>query len=173
MFKTQTVVNRATFASRLFCGFILTLAASAAFASVEVTATVDRNSLNPDDTLTLSVSVNSSDEVTAENPVMPALTDFEVLNQWTAQEARASFVSTPNGPQFKTVRTTRFNFSLQPKRQGTLTIGAVEVNVDGQSYNTKPITVKVAPGAGVQNQPRGRGQGGGGQAMPQLPGGTP
>ena len=145
---------------------IIGWSASVALASVDVTATVDRNSLNPDDTLTFSISINSSDEVTVNNPVIPPFTDFEVLNQWTAQEARASFVSTPNGPQFKTVRTTRFNYALQPKRQGTLTIGAVEVSVEGHSYNTKPISVKVAPGAGVQAQQ----QGGRGQPQ-QMPGG--
>lgn len=130
--------------------------ARAAAGGIEVTATVDRNALNPDDSLTLSISVTSDDEVTAGAPTLPNLADFEIVNEWTSQEARASFVSTPNGPQFKTVRTSRFNYMLRPKRQGTLNIGAAEVIVDGKSFFTKPISIKVAPGAGLQARPPGR-----------------
>jgi hypothetical protein len=127
---------------------------AAAAAAVSVTAGVDRNSLNPDDTLTLTVSVNSGDEVSLQQPTLPPINDFEVLNAWTSQEARASFVTTPNGPEFKTVRTMRFNYMLQPKHQGKLLIPGVEVVVDGKSFVTKPVSINVAPGAGVANQGR-------------------
>lgn len=141
-------------------------------ADVSVTATVDRNSLNPDDSLTLTVSVDATDEASVGQPTLPRLNDFEVLNEWTSQSQQASMVQTPQGPQFKKVYSLKYNFMLQPKRQGTLSIGAAEVVVDGKSHNTKPISIKVAPGAGMQARPsqgKGRpqqGRGGGGGAFP-------
>ena len=138
----------------------LVFSASFAFAETEVTAQVDRNALNPDDTLLLTVSISSSEDVAASDPELPALQDFEILNQWTGQEHRATMVTTPRGPQFKTVNRLNYNYMLQPKRQGNLLIGAVSVAVDGRTYNTKPITIKVAQGAGMQAPNRGR---------PQLP----
>jgi hypothetical protein len=118
-------------------------------ATAEVTATVDRNALNPGDTLTLNVSVVYSGDVSVGQPTLPTLSDFDVLNQWTSQETRATLVTTPSGPQFKTVKSTDYNFLLQPNRLGDLKIGGVEVVVDGKAHMTKPITVKVAKGAGA------------------------
>lgn len=136
-------------------------------AGAEVTATVDRNQLGPEDTLTFTVSVTSSEEVSVSQPTLPNLADFEVLNQWTSQEARANFVNTPNGPQFKTVRSMRYNYALQPKREGRLPIGASEVVVEGKTYLTKPITITVSKSAAGAPPPRR-----GGQNPNQLPGGV-
>ncbi len=132
-------------------------------ASVDVTANVDREGLNPGDTLTLTVSVTSNDDVNADSPNLPPLNDFEVINQWATQEARSNFITTPSGPQFQSVQTHRYNYMLQPKHQGTLSIPGVEMIVDGKRHVTKPISIKVAPGAGVasrqkQSQPQGFGQ---------------
>lgn len=148
------------FAWNWLAGALLIFVATFAFAAgnADVSATVDRNVLGPDDTFTLSVTVSSSDDVAASQPTLPPLSDFEILNEWSSQEARASIVSGPNGPQFKTTRTTRHNFMLQPKREGKLHIGTVEVVVDGRSYHTKPITVTVDPNAAPQQQ-AGGGQG--------------
>lgn len=146
-----------------FIALLLLFFTQAVVAAVDVTATVDRNELSPDDTLTYTISVSSADEVEFDKPEIPAFADFEVLNQWTGQEARASFVTTPGGPQFQTVRSVKFNFSLQPKKQGNLRIAAASVSVAGKKFVTKPISIKVAPGAG------GHSRGGGGRGGIQLP----
>ena len=151
-----------------FIASALVFASQIASAAVDVSATVDRDALNPGDTLTLTINVSSSEEVASAQPELPPLDDFEVLNTWTSQEARASFVSTPQGPQFQTVRATRYNFALQPKREGQLRIGAAEVTVDSRKYRTKPITIRVAQGAGAQ-APSRRGGGGSGGGGIQLP----
>lgn len=164
---TAIVPGLATFIAVIFASVL-------AFADVNVTGTVDRNSLNPDDTLTLTVSVDASDEVSVGQPTLSPMNDFEILNEWTSQSQQASMVSTPNGPQFRKVYSLRYNYMLQPKRQGNLAIGGVEVVVDGKSFRTKPIAVKVAPGAGAQSAPRGRGgqraqpPGGGGAFPPDI-----
>jgi hypothetical protein len=135
---------------------------------INVTASVDRNSLNPDDTLVLTIAIISSESMQAPpQPTLPPLNDFEVLHEWSTQSQQATMVSTPQGPQFKRINSWISNFQLQPKRQGTLTIGASEVVIDGRVYHTKPIGVKVAPGAGLQ-APSNRGR----QANPQGGGGA-
>lgn len=146
-----------------------------AYADVSVSSMVDRNALNPEDSLTLTIAIDTADEASVGQPTLPHLNDFEVLNEWTSQSQQASMVSTPQGPQFKKVFSLKYNFMLQPKRQGALAIGAVEVVVDGKTYNTKPISIRVAPGAGMQARPRagsqpqpgqGRGQGRGQALLP-------
>ncbi|HVK61762.1 MAG TPA: BatD family protein [Bdellovibrionales bacterium] len=129
----------------------------------EVSATVDRNALNPDDTLTYTITVTSAEEVAASQPTLPPLSDFEVLNEWTSQESSATLSNGPNGPEFKTIRNLRYNYMLQPKREGVLSIGASEVVAEGRTYNTRPITIRVGPGLGSQSPPRNQ--------RPQLPGG--
>ncbi len=151
--------------------FALTLVSlfftSVVYASdVTVSATVDRNALNPEDTLTLTVSVESSGGVDVEDPRLPSLDDFEILNQWTSHSQQASMIATPAGPQFKRVTIASYHYLLLPKREGDLRIGAVEVVVDGKAHLTKPIQVKVAPGAGVSAAPRPQMPGGGGAIPP-------
>ncbi len=155
---TKTGEMRAAIFGRWFLSLTLIfgglLGACVARAEITVSATVDRNALNPGDSLTLTVSVDATEEVSVGQPTLPSLTDFEVLNEWTAQSQQATMVSTPQGPQFRRVYSTKYNFLLQPKRQGELKIGAVEVVVDGRTHHSKAISIKVAPGAGMQARPR-------------------
>jgi hypothetical protein len=162
---TKTGKTRATSVLALV-GFLFFFFPVSLFAATEVTALVDRDTLSPNDTFTFTISVTSSEEVSVGQPEAPRFEDFEILNTWTGQEARASFVNTPNGPSFQTVRSTNYNFSLQPKKQGKLRLGSVQVEVDGRKYNTKPISITVAPGAGGAQHGRPRGGGGGGIQMP-------
>lgn len=127
-------------------------------AEVTVSATVDRDALSPEDTFTYTVSITSDEEVAVGEPELPELNDFEILQQWTGQEARASFVTTPQGPRFETVRVFRFNYMLLPKREGQFTIGSARIIIEGKSYLTKRITVRVEPGASAQARPRGGGR---------------
>jgi hypothetical protein len=154
----------------LFASVCLSGSATMAAASdVDVRATVDRTQLSPDDTFQLTVSVSSSGDVAPSQPTLPPINDFEILNEWTGTESRTSFVSGSGGMKRQTVQTTNYNFLLQPKREGTLSIGGVEVVVNGASHVTKPITLKVARGLGGQPGTRGqngRPGGGGGVQMP-------
>lgn len=124
---------------------------------LEVKATVDRRAVEPTDTIVLSVSVESEDEVEVQTPTLPPLNDFEVLTQWQAKEVRANLAQTPTGPQFKTVRRQVFNWQLSPKKLGALTIFPVEVVVQGRSIRTSALTVQVASGAGRGNVAKNRG----------------
>jgi hypothetical protein len=144
---------------------LLTLFMTATANAAEVTAIVDRNVLSPDDSVVLTVNIESEDEIDVSAVNLPSIKDFQVLNQWSSQEARASFVSTPQGSKFKTVRTFHYNYSLQPKREGTLNIGGVEVKIKDnhgeKTFVTKGISLKVGRGLGAPSgQQQGRGRGG-------------
>lgn len=161
----QRKIGESMKVSSLVLGILVFSLSFMARADVNVSATVDRNALNPDDTLTLTLTVDATEEVEVGQPNLPSLGDFEILNQWTGQSQRATMVQTAQGPQFQRQSVTQFNYMLMPKGQGQLKIGPAEVNVSGKTYRTKTIAVTVAPGAGVQAQPKaptrqhGRGQG--------------
>lgn len=149
----------------ILLGFSIVLIAAepvlAQAGNIEVKALLDRRAVEPSETVVLTVSVESQEEVEVQSPTLPPMSDFEVLNQWQAREMRANLVQTPTGPQFQSIRRVVFNYQLAPKRLGSLTVFPVEVVVNGRSYRTSALTLQVASGAG-----RARPQGGGG-ARPQ------
>ena len=165
----QTKIGK-TLALVVFTALALTsssaVLAAAGGNGVEVTATVDRNQLGPDDTFTFTVTVSSSEDVAVSQPTLPPINDFEILNEWHSQESHAVFEGSRKGVRRKIIQSTKYNFMLQPKREGTLSIGGVEVVIDGHSHVTRPIQIKVAAGLGG-SQSQGGGQNPGGQN--QLP----
>lgn len=123
--------------------------------NIEVKALLDRRAVEPSETVVLTVSVESQEEVEVQSPTLPPMSDFEVLNQWQAREMRANLVQTPTGPQFQSIRRVVFNYQLAPKRLGSLTVFPVEVVVNGRSYRTSALTLQVASGAGRARPPGG------------------
>lgn len=123
---------------------------------VQVQATVDRNEMGMGDTLTLSISVSSKDDVEVQEPRIPSLNGFELVNSWNSSSTSSRLVQGPGGMQFETQRRQDFNFMLTPQRQGTLTIPGFEIIVNGNKHETKPIRVQVsAQGSGAAQAPRG------------------
>ncbi|PIS09894.1 MAG: protein BatD [Bdellovibrio sp. CG10_big_fil_rev_8_21_14_0_10_47_8] len=121
-------------------------------AAVTVQSTVDRNELGLGDTVTLSVSVGSSESVDVQEPRIPNIAGFDLVNSWNASSTSSRLVQGNGGMQFETVRRQDFNYMLTPQKAGTLTIPGFEVVVEGKTYTTKPIAIKVSPhgsGAGV------------------------
>ncbi len=123
----------------------------------EVTASVDRKAIDPNEVIVLSVAITSEGNVDVQSPTLPPMNDFEVMSQWQGSETRANLVQTPTGMQFKTVRSNVFNWQLSPKKLGALTIFPIEVVVEGKSNRTGAITVQVASGAGSGQGRSGRG----------------
>lgn len=122
---------------------ILALSAATAVAQSPVTATVDRDAISTDETVTLSITITGSG---ASRPTLPDLDGFQVVGT-----SSASQFSIVNGAF---ISQATYRFILQPTRAGELTIPAITVSVGGQSYTTDPITVTVAQGSG-----QGSGQG--------------
>lgn len=136
--------------------FILIFFAQVTLANVLVQSTVDRNQMGMGDTLTLSVSVQSSDSVEVQEPRVPNLSGFDLVSSWNSSSSSSKLVQGAQGMQFETVRRQDFNYMLTPQRQGKITIPGFEVIVEGKTYTTKPILVQVsAQGSGAAQAPPG------------------
>jgi hypothetical protein len=134
---------------------LILLSALTASASVSVQSMVDRNEMGLGDTLTLTVAVNSTDSVEVNEPRVPQLNDFDLVNSWTSSSTSSKLIQGANGMQFDTVRAQNFNYMITPKKAGRLTIPAFEVVVESKTYNTKPIIVQVSTqGSGATQRPR-------------------
>lgn len=115
----------------------------AGFAATSVQSSVDRNEMGLGDTFNLTVAISSSDEVDIQEPRVPELDGFDLLNNWESTAVSQKLVETPKGMQFQTQRRKEFHFTLSPKRTGTLSVSSFEAIVDGKVYRTQPIVIKV------------------------------
>lgn len=109
-----------------------------------LTAKVDRTSLSTGETLTLTVTVRTLTMNTPQ-PTLPSLEGFNVVGSSTASQ-----ISIINGAM--TGQTT-YSYRLQPYQTGDLVIGSISLTLDGQTYTTEPITIRVNQGTGGQAQP--------------------
>ena len=141
---------------RLGSSFLFIIFCLHAWAQISgVTATVDRNSMSVGDTFTYSVSVDSSSSVQIGKPEWPNFSGFDLINNWSGSEIQSVY---ENG-SFKTKRKQTFNLQLQARQEGVFEIGATSLQVEGQVYRTKPITISVnARGTRQPNLPRARRQ---------------
>jgi hypothetical protein len=137
--------------------FALSFSATAYAEDVIVQSTVDRNNPGLGDTLQLTVSVQTQNNVEIDEPRLSQLQGFNLVNAWTSSSTSSKLVRGPRGMQFETVRRQEFNYLLSPQKQGNLQIPSVEVIVDGKVYRTKPILITVsAQGSGAGQLPPSR-----------------
>ncbi|MDJ0782032.1 MAG: BatD family protein [Desulfosarcinaceae bacterium] len=106
--------------------------ADAAEGGITVRALVDRNQVQPGESLRLRVVVGGEDGVVDLSP----LTDFEIHSQGTATQ-----ISMINR---RTTREVTHTYQLIPRRTGSLTIPALTVDVNGTRLRTQPIQITVA-----------------------------
>lgn len=114
---------------------------------VDVQATVDRNRMSADDTVILTIKVESEETVNVTEPRFDNFVGFDLLKKWRSRGSQSSFSNTPQGTAFKTLQTLKFNFQLVPQKIGKIVIHPVTVIVNGKIYKTAPITLKVTKGA--------------------------
>ncbi len=104
-----------------------------------VTAQVNRTSLSTDDTLELTIVVTGA-SLTVPRPTLPALTGFDVVG--SSSSSQISIVNTKMTAQGV------YRYQLRPTQTGKLVIEPVSVTIDGQTYQTQPITIQVSRGSG-------------------------
>ena len=120
-----------------------------------VTASVDRHKLTTDETVTLSVVVETDTGTGVGVPTLPPLDGLEIIGTSTKARHR-----TTNG---RTTSSVTFNYVLRPLRTGKLTIGPIRVTAPGRanpnpgpvdkgSQMTDPIHLEVEQGTGVAGQ---------------------
>ena len=120
---------------------------------VRFTARVDRHEISLDDWLTLTVQLSVSGGVPRDLR-LPSAPDFEIRSQ--SQSEQSSFQIGVQGMQRERTRT--HTLVLQPLREGVLRIEPGSVVVDGKTYRTEPIEVRVRGGSSREpppSEPRG------------------
>lgn len=126
-----------------------------AFAKVQVNVTADRKVLPLGESLTVTLIVSGTEEFEVEEPRLPDLDGFDLLNSWDQTAVSQKLVSTPTGMQFETMRRKEFHFMIAPKALGEINVGAFEVVVNGQTYRTKPMLIRVTKEAEAPRSRRG------------------
>jgi len=114
-------------------------------ADLQFTAFVDRTSLGLNETVTLTIQIQGAG-FSGPDPRLPDLSDFRVLSG-PNESSTFQFI---NG---RTSSSKTYTLVLQPRREGTLTIGPAELTADGKLYRTDPIALTVGRGAGAPSAP--------------------
>jgi hypothetical protein len=117
---------------------------------VQVQATVDRNEVGLGDVINLTVSVSAGSSINLNEPNLPHMDGFELINTSSGFETRSAY---ENG-RFVTTQQRNFTYMMAVNKKGTLTIPAIPVVIDGRTFQTKPITVAVSNAR--KNQPQAR-----------------
>lgn len=154
----------ASFLVILFFAFL----SSVAPAATTVQTSVDREEMGVGDTFTVTVAVVSTEDVSIQEPRIPDLDGFDLLNNWQSNAVAQKLVQTSQGMQFETQRRREFHYQFAAKRQGTLSLSAFEIVIDGKVQRSKPLVVKVGPPGSGGGRPSARPPGR--PAFPGFPG---
>ncbi len=120
---------------------LLCFVAKTLHADVNVAATISQKQATLEDDLELIVTIEGSKSAT--EPVLPSIPAFKVIPQGTS-----SSIQIVNG----TVSIQKqFHYVLMPQNEGTHTIPAITVFIDGREYQTKSIVVTIGKSS-VGNQ---------------------
>jgi hypothetical protein len=116
----------------------LALVAVATADDITVAAFVDRTTVSVDQAVRLTIQVEGTMQ-SLPAPSLPPLDD-----SWNVRTGgTSSNMSWVNGHMSSSKSWT---YNLLPRRTGTLTIGAAEVEFDGSVYTTDPISIEVTQG---------------------------
>lgn len=149
-------------APRCLAYFLVLILGFQAQAATQVDGLIDRNTVAVWEQFVFTVSVTSTESVSAEEPTIPAIDGARVVNMSTGSSTSTKMIQGPGGWQFDTVRKTDYSFVMAAQKTGTITIPAVSVSVDGKAYQTKPVRVTVVnQGQAPQQQPQMNQPGGG------------
>lgn len=120
-----------------YIGFIFFLLLSLTGLSQETSfyATVDKNPVKMGDVFSYKVTLVNG----RGNIQPPNLDDFRLV----FGPSQSSQYSLSNGRQSSTLT---LSYTLRPKKTGTFKIGEAKVQVDGKTYTSEPIEVKVVEG---------------------------
>ncbi len=109
---------------------------AAAPQDVQVTASVSSQTVGVQDQFELTVSVSGSDSGQAQEPRLPQLQGFRIV-QGPSLSTQFQWI---NG---KSSSSKSFIYTLLPQKEGQFTIGPIEVSAGGKIYRTESIVVLV------------------------------
>ncbi|MFH1385016.1 MAG: BatD family protein [Candidatus Omnitrophota bacterium] len=131
MNQSRTVKKYIVFLGLTFFLFPLSLQAS----SVKVLTSFDKRTVSVDDKITMSIKVVGVGAANLQRPRLPQFEDF--LTHYEGRSSNFSFV------EGNSVRTVTFKYVLIPQKVGDFTISPFDVSVEGATYRTAPIAIKV------------------------------
>ena len=108
------------------------LIAQFTFAQVDFTAKLSRTKIGQNENVRIDFVMNAD----GDNLELPSFENFRVVGG-PYQQISHSIV---NG---KRSSSKSFGFTLQPTKQGVLTIGSASIEINGQTYKTEPVQVTV------------------------------
>ena len=124
-------------------GSVIALSAFAAFAAaeVELSATLDTDTVALDGTVTMTITATYSSKGEPGELQLPALADFDLVSRQQSEQVSFAFVN--GAPSFhRTIVTT---LALTPKRSGDVTVEPAKLDYHGRTYQTQPLKVHVLP----------------------------
>jgi hypothetical protein len=110
---------------------------------LNITASVDAGEIGMEDTLTLSVTVETENITRLNKPEVPPLSSFDIVDESSRSQTSISIF---NGKTTRS-KTVTFTYILQPRARGTFTIGPVVLRYDNRTFRTDPIEVTVVEGS--------------------------
>jgi hypothetical protein len=137
--------------ARLGFAIALTLVAGTAWAeAVEFSASVNAKKVPLDRSLRLTISVSVPDLAKISFLELPDTGSLKVVG--TSREESLSFSFSGGASQYQKFQNTRI--TLEPQKQGRVTIGPATLKYDGKIYKTEPIQIEVVAARGRAG-PRG------------------
>lgn len=132
-------------------------------AQFQVETQVDRNQMGIGDSFTLNIRVVGDEDFELAEPKIPEIAGIELLNSWAGGRQSSSSMAIINGKsQFSKSVAQDFNFQMSPQKEGVFLIPVIDLNINGQSYKSKPVKIEVKEefrGSRKQkNKPAGRPQ---------------
>ena len=132
------------FSIALFGVFILAaLTAAPSISSAEkvvkIYSSVDENQIGINQTLTLSVTIETKNISKVLEPLLPDISPFKVVSKSNSTSTEISFI---NGKTSR-VKKYRYKYTLKPGKIGKFLIGPISVTYKGKEYKTDPIVITV------------------------------
>lgn len=116
-------------------------ASSVAAATIEFEASVDRTRASLGEPIHLTLRIAADEQLGQVTPPALDLKGFHVEGPATSTRMEMN--------NFTDVRFTHeLTYSLYAKQAGTFTIGPIQLEMDGEHHQTKPITVEIVRGTG-------------------------
>ena len=108
-----------------------------------IRTTISRTEATVEDQLRLTVTIEGSQRA---QPQLPDLTAFQVFSRGPSTQVRIV-----NG---RTTASVSHNYILIPKTTGTFTIGPATVELNGQTYKSQPIRVRIVEASAQPRESR-------------------
>jgi hypothetical protein len=119
---------------------------------VEVIATVDESTIGTDERVVYSIEIRGGSLSSVSTPEPPSTQNLTLVQRTPSTQRNMTIV---NGNLEQSVG---FRWAFRPVQEGEARIDAAEVVVDGESYSTQPIHIKVVPQAQRPSRPQAGGR---------------